>query len=123
TSSAEVNQRRGDKLEIHDGEAAGNHRAALAEASYAVKTVEKRESGRNAAPPFTTSTIQQEASRKLGYSVKRTMVLAEQLYEGIAVGDGAPVGLITYMRTDSLHVAESALHQARDVITKEFGTP
>src|SRR5207237_5061022 len=123
TFSAEVIQQKGHKLEIHDGEAADKHRAALAEASYAVKSVEKRESGRNAAPPFTTSTIQQEASRKLGYSVKRTMVLAQQLYEGIAVGDGAPVGLITYMRTDSLHVAESALHQAREVITKEFGTP
>src|SRR5256885_1289550 len=123
TFGAEVIQQKGHKLEIHDGEAADKHRAALAEASYAVKSVEKRESGRNAAPPFTTSTIQQEASRKLGYSVKRTMVLAQQLYEGIAVGDGAPVGLITYMRTDSLHVAESALHQAREVITKEFGTP
>src|SRR5205823_3967098 len=123
TFSAEVIQQKGHKLEIHDGEAADKHRAALADASYTVKSVEKRESGRNAAPPFTTSTIQQEASRKLGYSVKKTMVLAQQLYEGIAVGDGAPVGLITYMRTDSLHVAESALHQARDVITKEFGTP
>src|SRR3989442_1655263 len=123
TFSAEVIQQKGHKLEIHDGETADRIRAALAEASYAVKSVEKRESGRNAAPPFTTSTIQQEASRKLGYSVKRTMVLAQQLYEGIAVGDGAPVGLITYMRTDSLHVAEGALHQARDVITKEFGAP
>src|SRR5437868_3520897 len=123
TFSAEVIQQKGHKLEIHDGEAADKHRAALADASYTVKSVEKRESGRNAAPPFTTSTIQQEASRKLGYSVKKTMVLAQQLYEGIAVGDGAPVGLITYMRTDSLHVAESALHQARDVITREFGAP
>src|SRR5438094_8883147 len=123
TFSAEVIQQKSHKLEIHDGEAADKHRAALADASYTVKSVEKRESGRNAAPPFTTSTIQQEASRKLGYSVKKTMVLAQQLYEGIAVGDGAPVGLITYMRTDSLHVAASALHQARDVITKEFRTP
>ena len=123
TFSAEVIQQKGHKLEIHDGETADKHRAALADARYAVKSVEKKESGRNAAPPFTTSTLQQEASRKLGYSVKRTMVLAQQLYEGIAVGDGAPVGLITYMRTDSLHVAEGALHQARDVITKEFGVP
>src|SRR2546423_8587935 len=123
TFSAEVIQQKGHKLEVHDGETADKHRAALAEASYSVKSVEKRESGRNAAPPYTTSTLQQEASRKLGYSVKKTMVLAQQLYEGIAVGDGAPVGLITYMRTDSLHVAESALHQARDVITKEFGAP
>src|ERR1700716_1619793 len=123
TFSAEVIQQKGHKLEIHDGEAADKHRAALAEASSAVKSAEKRESGRNAAPPYTTSTLQQEASRKLGYSVKRTMVLAQQLYEGIAAGDAAPVGLITYMRTDSLHVAKSALHQARDVIAKEFGAP
>src|SRR5881397_3257139 len=121
--TAEVIQHKGHKLHINTGEAADKHRAALADAKYVVKSLEKRESGRNAAPPFTTSTIQQEASRKLGYSVKKTMVLAQQLYEGIAVGDGAPVGLITYMRTDSLHVAESALHQAHNVITKEFGAP
>src|SRR2546423_10917424 len=120
---AEVIQHKAHKLAIGNAADAEKHRAALADAVYKVASVEKRESGRNAAPPFTTSTLQQEASRKLGYSVKKTMVLAQQLYEGIAVGDGAPVGLITYMRTDSLHVAESALHQARDVITKEFGAP
>ena len=121
TFTAEVIQHKGHKLEIHDGETAENHRAALADAAYSVKSLEKRESGRNAAPPFTTSTLQQEASRKLGYSVKRTMVLAQQLYEGISMGASGSVGLITYMRTDSLHVAESALHQARDVVTHEFG--
>src|SRR3989454_1129051 len=120
TFTAEVIQHKGHKLEIHDGATADKHRAALADAQYAVKSVEKRESGRNAAPPFTTSTLQQEASRKLGYSVKRTMVLAQQLYEGVSLGD-APVGLITYMRTDSLHVAEGALRQAHDVIASEFG--
>ena len=121
TFTAEVIQHKGHKLEIHDGETAEKHRAALADAAYSVKSLEKRESGRNAAPPFTTSTLQQEASRKLGYSVKRTMVLAQQLYEGISMGASGSVGLITYMRTDSLHVAESALHQARDVVTQEFG--
>ena len=121
TFTAEVIQHKGHKLEIHDGETAEKHRAALADAAYSVKSLEKRESGRNAAPPFTTSTLQQEASRKLGYSVKRTMVLAQQLYEGISMGASGSVGLITYMRTDSLHVAESALHQARDVVTHEFG--
>ena len=122
TFSAEVIQHRGHKLEVHDGANADKHRAALADLAYVVKSAEKRESGRNAAPPFTTSTLQQEASRKLGYSVKRTMVLAQQLYEGVSLG-GAPVGLITYMRTDSLHVAEGALRQARDVIASEFGQP
>jgi DNA topoisomerase-1 len=121
TFTAEVIQHKGHKLEIHDGQAAEKHRAALADAAYAVKSVEKRESGRNAAPPFTTSTLQQEASRKLGYSVKRTMVLAQQLYEGISMGASGSVGLITYMRTDSLHVAEGALRQAHDVIAQEFG--
>ena len=118
--TAEVIQHKGHKLQIPNGEQAEQHRAALEKAAYAVKSLETRESSRNAAPPFTTSTLQQEASRKLGFSVKRTMVLAQQLYEGVSMGD-APVGLITYMRTDSLHVAEGALRQARDVITKEFG--
>src|SRR5213082_2228887 len=121
TFSAEVIQQKSHKLEIHDGEAADKHRAALADAAYSVKSLEKRESGRNAAPPYTTSTLQQDASRKLGYSVKRTMVLAQQLYEGVSLGPDTPVGLITYMRTDSLHVAEGALKQSKDVITREFG--
>src|SRR5437867_4594791 len=118
--TAEVIQHKGHKLHINTGEAADKHRAALADAKYVVKSLEKHESSRNAAPPFTTSTLQQDASRKLGFSVKRTMVLAQQLYEGVSLGE-MPIGLITYMRTDSLHVAESALHQAKDVITKEFG--
>ena len=123
TFTAEVIQHKGKKLEIHDGATAEKHRSALADAAYTVESLEKRESGRNAAPPFTTSTLQQEASRKLGYSVKRTMVLAQQLYEGISMGASGSVGLITYMRTDSLHVAEGALKQARDVIVSEFGVP
>jgi DNA topoisomerase I len=118
--TAEVIQHKGHKIHIGTGEAADKHRATLADAKYVVKSLEKRESSRNAAPPFTTSTLQQDASRKLGFSVKRTMVLAQQLYEGVSLGD-MPVGFITYMRTDSLHVAESALRQAKDVITKEFG--
>src|SRR5881296_430322 len=122
TFTAEVIQHKGHKLEVHDGGTAEKHRAALADARYVVKSLETRESSRNAAPPFTTSTLQQEASRKLGYSVKRTMVLAQQLYEGVSLGE-APVGLITYMRTDSLHVAEGALRQAHDVIASEFGVP
>ncbi|HET7700839.1 MAG TPA: type I DNA topoisomerase [Candidatus Limnocylindria bacterium] len=118
--TAEVIQHKGKKLAIPDAAHAETHRAALQGASYLVKSLETRESSRNAAPPYTTSTLQQDASRKLGFSVKRTMVLAQQLYEGVSLGD-APVGLITYMRTDSLHVAEGALRQAKDVITREFG--
>ena len=119
--TAEVIQHKGKKLEISSGTQAEQHKAALADAKYVVKSLESRESARNAAPPYTTSTLQQDASRKLGFSVKKTMVIAQQLYEGVSLGD-APVGLITYMRTDSLHVAESALRQAKDVVTKEFGT-
>ena len=119
---AEVIQHKGHKLHIGTAAEADRVRAALADAVYRVASLEKRESGRNAAPPYTTSTLQQDASRKLGYSVKRTMVLAQQLYEGVSLGD-TPVGLITYMRTDSLHVAEGALRQARGVIVGEFGDP
>src|SRR5207245_9282685 len=102
------------KLEIPDQTRADRHRAALADAVYRVAKIERRESSRNAAAPFTTSTLQQEASRKLGFSLKRTMVIAQQLYEE---------GHITYMRTDSLHLAESALKQAHDVLMKEYGAP
>ena len=119
--TAEVIQHKGKKLEISSGTQAEQHKAALADAKYVVKSLESRESARNAAPPYTTSTLQQDASRKLGFSVKKAMVVAQQLYEGVSMGD-MPVGLITYMRTDSLHVAESALRQAKDVVTKEFGT-
>ena len=118
--AAEVIHHHGKKLHIGSAEEAARHRAALHDAIYTVQSVEKRESSRNAAAPFTTSTLQQDASRKLGYTLRRTMVLAQQLYEGIAIAEGT-VGLITYMRTDSLHVAEGALKQAREVITAEFG--
>lgn len=122
TFTAEVIQHHGHKLHIKDAAAADRHRAALADAVYRVLKVERRETSRTAPPSFTTSTLQQEASRKLGFPLKRTMALAQQLYEGIALGDEGEVGLITYMRTDSVHVAEGALRQARDVVAREFGT-
>ncbi|MBI2983891.1 MAG: type I DNA topoisomerase, partial [Chloroflexi bacterium] len=109
---AEVASHKGHKLHIKDEASANRHRAALADAVYRVSKVEKRESSRNAAAPFTTSTLQQEASRKLGFSLKKTMVIAQQLYEE---------GRITYMRTDSLHLAEGALRQAHEVLAREFG--
>ena len=118
---AEVIQYKGHKLAIGNAAEADRIKAALADAVYQVASLEKRESSRSAGGPYTTSTLQQDASRKLGYSVKRTMVLAQQLYEGVSLGPDTPVGLITYMRTDSLHVAEGALKQSKDVITKEFG--
>jgi DNA topoisomerase-1 len=89
-------------------------------AYYLVSRVEQKEVKRNPAPPFTTSTLQQEASSKLGFSVKKTMIVAQQLYEGVKV-ENKHQGLITYMRTDSVNLASSALTQAASVIAKEYG--
>jgi DNA topoisomerase-1 len=85
-----------------------------------VLTIDKKQRRRNPSPPFTTSTLQQEAARKLGYSAQRTMRLAQQLYEGVDFGDGS-IGLITYMRTDSLSLAVDAVREMREVIAKEYG--
>ena len=85
-----------------------------------VLTVEKRQRKRNPAPPFTTSTLQQEAARKLSFSAQKTMRVAQQLYEGIDIGEGQ-VGLITYMRTDSLNLAQEAIGQIREVIVQLYG--
>jgi len=89
-------------------------------ADYKVASVEKKQHKKNPAPPFITSTLQQEAARKLGFSVKKTMMVAQQLYEGIDVGSGH-IGLITYMRTDSVNLSKTALSAAKKVITEEFG--
>jgi DNA topoisomerase-1 len=85
-----------------------------------VSSIEKKQRKRNPAAPFTTSTLQQEASRKLGFSAKRTMTVAQQLYEGIDIGEGA-VGLITYMRTDSVTLANDALEELRQLIQERYG--
>ena len=90
-------------------------------ANYIVKDIATKEVKRNPAAPFTTSTLQQEAARKFGMSAKQTMVIAQQLYEGINLGAEGHQGLITYMRTDSLNLAQSALAAIRDVIASEFG--
>jgi DNA topoisomerase-1 len=90
-------------------------------AEYVVAKVTRRERRRNPAPPFMTSTLQQEASRKLRFTAKRTMGLAQALYEGKEIGGGEHTGLITYMRTDSVNVAESAQAEARQVIEARYG--
>jgi DNA topoisomerase I len=95
----------------------------LREAAKGVLTVlgvDRKQRRRNPAPPFTTSTLQQEAARKLGFSAQKTMRVAQQLYEGVDIGEGA-VGLITYMRTDSLNLAQEAISQIRDVIVQLYG--
>jgi DNA topoisomerase I len=86
----------------------------------AVLSVERKQRRRNPAPPFTTSTLQQEAARKLGFSAQKTMRVAQQLYEGVDAGEGA-VGLITYMRTDSLNLAQEAIGQIREVVVQLYG--
>src|SRR3989338_9919430 len=89
----------------------------LRDASYAVSNTEEKELKKNPPPPFTTSTLQQEAGRKLGFSVKQTMVVAQQLYEGVSLGKGAGTsGLITYMRTDSVNLSEKALADVKETI-------
>ena len=85
-----------------------------------VLSIDKKQRRRNPSPPFTTSTLQQEAARKLGYSAQRTMRLAQQLYEGVDFGEGS-IGLITYMRTDSVNLAVEAVKEMREVIEKEYG--
>lgn len=95
--------------------------ADMQAAAYAITKIKRGERRRSPAAPFTTSTLQQEASRRLGYTARRTMALAQQLYEGIEIGEGGPVGLITYMRTDSTNVAEVAQAEARQFISNRYG--
>lgn len=87
---------------------------------FVLNDIEKKESKKSPQPPFTTSTLQQEASRKLGFSVKQTMMIAQKLYEWVDLWNWERTGLITYMRTDSVNLSDNALSQARDVITKRF---
>ena len=101
---------------------AGDIVAQLEAADYVVKAVGTREKKRNPVAPFITSTLQQESSRKLRFSVKRTMMLAQRLYEGIEIGKEGAVGLITYMRTDSTRVSADAIGDVRHYITERYGT-
>ena len=108
------------RLDIGKGEDAQNFKAALEQATFRVVSVEAKPARRNPWPPFTTSTLQQEASRKLGLAPGRTMQIAQRLYEGADIG-GERVGLITYMRTDGVDMAPEAVQAARSVIATEFG--
>jgi DNA topoisomerase-1 len=110
-----------EKIEIPSGEEAEKIKTALEKAAWSVRSVEKKERRRNATPPFTTSKLQQDSSRKLRFSVKRTMMIAQRLYEGIELGEEGLVGLITYMRTDSTRVSPDAITEVREYVTKEFG--
>jgi DNA topoisomerase-1 len=110
-----------EKVEVTNGEDAEKIRAALETADWIVRSVDKKERRRNAAPPFTTSKLQQDSSRKLRFSVKRTMMIAQRLYEGVELGEEGSVGLITYMRTDSTRVAPEAITEVREYVGKEYG--
>ncbi len=103
-----------------EAQAAQQRIEAAAAGELTVLEVDRKQRRRNPAPPFTTSTLQQEAARKLGFGAQKTMRVAQQLYEGVDIGEGA-VGLITYMRTDSVNLAEEAVGQIRDVVVQLFG--
>ena len=103
-----------------EGDAA-QHAERLRGASYRVIGVEKKERKRSPAPPFTTSTLQQEAARKLGFSARKTMTLAQRLYEGIDLPGEGTSGLITYMRTDSVTIADSALREIAELVQQDYG--
>jgi DNA topoisomerase-1 len=111
----------GQKASLPDRAAVDELLARIADATFAVKQVKRSERRRNPSPPFTTSSLQQEAARKLGFRAYRTMAVAQQLYEGLDIGDEGSVGLITYMRTDSTRVAESAQQEARSYIQERYG--
>ena len=125
--AAKLTVYQGSKLEQFDinsaelAKAAYDTLMAAAAGELIVHKVEKKQRKRNPAPPFITSTLQQEASRKLGFSAQRTMRIAQQLYEGISLGSGGPVGLITYMRTDSVNLANEAVNEIRELIGSRYG--
>ncbi|MGE4170072.1 MAG: type I DNA topoisomerase [Candidatus Margulisiibacteriota bacterium] len=110
-----------NKIELNNQTEADAVLKALKEANYDVQEVKKSPFQRQPQPPFITSTLQQEASRKLNWTAKRTMVVAQQLYEGVDI-EGEPVGLITYMRTDSFRISDEARSAAKAFITKTYGT-
>jgi DNA topoisomerase-1 len=118
---AQLAKRNDENVEIPNEEASNAIVSALDGVDYTVASVATREKRRNAVAPFITSTLQQESSRKLRFSVKRTMMLAQKLYEGVELGKEGAVGLITYMRTDSTRVSNDALDDVRTFVGERFG--
>ena len=118
---ADLALRAGEKIAVENAEQADAVLGDLRNAAYSVASIKQREVRRNAAAPFTTSTLQQEASRKLKLRVRRTMQIAQALYEGVDIGSEGTVGLITYMRTDSTRISDQARESARDYITQTYG--
>ena len=121
TFQAKLYGKNDKKIEIHSESEVNQIVNDIEKAKYIVEEVKKGEKKRNPAPPFTTSTMQQEASRKLGFAIKKTMSVAQGLYEGIKIPEKGTVGLITYMRTDSTRISEEARKLAKEYIEKEYG--
>ena len=117
---AEAIKKNGVKLEVHNAREALAVENDLKQATYKVEAAFRKKVSRRALPPFTTSTLQQEASHKLNFTTRRTMMVAQQLYEGITIGKSS-AGLITYMRTDSTRLAEEAVKSTRELVTQLFG--
>ncbi|UNK48510.1 DNA topoisomerase I [Lysobacter sp. S4-A87] len=128
TFTAKLNKLDGKKFEqftVTDGDTAEAARQRIVKAANGalhVTDVASKERKRRPSPPFTTSTLQQEGSRKLGFTTRKTMQVAQKLYEGVTLGDEGTVGLISYMRTDSVSLSEEALGEIRDVIARDYGT-
>jgi len=118
---AKLSHHKEKKIEISNEAGATRIIDGLQGKSFIVTDIKKKSKKRNPAPPFITSTLQQEASRKLRFTAKKTMFIAQQLYEGIDLGEAGTVGLITYMRTDSVRIAEDAVKELRELITSQFG--
>ena len=122
---AKLDGKKFEQFTVTDGESAESARERIVRAANGalhVTDVASKERKRRPSPPFTTSTLQQEAARKLGFTTRRTMQVAQKLYEGVAIGEEGTVGLISYMRTDSVSLSAEALSELRDVIARDFGT-
>jgi DNA topoisomerase-1 len=119
---AKLSKYKGEDIEVSNQEAADKIVAAVSKAKWEVASVNQREKKRNPPPPFTTSKLQQAAYNRLRYTAKRTMGIAQRLYEGVDMGEEGSVALITYMRTDSVNVSADALTQVREMIPEKFGS-
>lgn len=119
--TARYHGRDGSKVEVPDGETAERIKREIEAASLKVEKVDRRQRRRSAPPPFITSRLQQEMATRYRFTAKRTMRVAQQLYEGVDLGSGGTVGLITYMRTDSVRLADDAVAEAREVIAERYG--
>ncbi|CAM3630374.1 MULTISPECIES: type I DNA topoisomerase [Paenibacillus] len=120
---AKFTQLNGEKKELSSQQDVNEVLAAIKDASFTVGEVKERERQRHPSPPFTTSSLQQEAARKLGFRAAKTMSVAQQLYEGVELGKEGTVGLITYMRTDSTRISGTAQDEAKEYITEKYGAP